>query len=83
MNKMNFEESSKYLENMANVRIDAFLHNDWETEANLREQTIKLLEKMPLLHLLVIKDITNLIVVKSDIEEELKRRVDNARKNND
>lgn len=80
MNKMNFEESTKYLENMSNLRVDAFLYNAWETEASLREQTINLLKKMSLLRLLVIKDTTNSIVVKADIDEEIKRRVDLATK---
>lgn len=83
MNKMNFEETTKYLENMCNIRVQAFLNEDWETEENLRKQSFNLLKKMSLLRLLVIKEITNSIVVKADIEEELKRRVEDATKNND
>ena len=83
MNKMNIQETTKYLEEIIDVRIDSFFNEDWEIEDNLHKHTTNLLQKQSLLDLLVIKTTTDSIVLKCEVEEEIKRRVELARKNND
>lgn len=84
MNKFNLEELTNYLEELDRLRVDTYtLYEDYELSDNLKQQVANLLRKYSLLELLIIKTTTNSIVVKFDIEDELKRRVEDARKNND
>ena len=84
MNKFNIDELTNYLEELGKLRVDSYtLYEDYELSDNLKQQVANLLRKYSLLELLIIKTTTNSIVVKFDIEDELKRRVEDARKNND
>ena len=84
MNKFNIDELTNYLEELDKLRVDSYiLYEDYELSDNLKQQVANLLRKYSLLELLIIKTTTNSIVVKFDIEDELKRRVEDARKNND
>lgn len=84
MNKMNLEELTNYLEELDKLRVDSYtLYEDYELTNKLKQQVANLLRKYSILDLLIIKTTTNSIVVKFDIEDELKRRVEDARKNND
>lgn len=84
MNKFNLEEQTKYLEELDKLRIDSYtLYEDYELSDKLKQEVTNLLRKYSLLDLLIIKTTTNSIVVKCDIEDELKRRVEDVRKNND
>lgn len=83
MNKFNIDELTNYLEELDKLRVDSYiLYEDYELSDNLKQQVANLLRKYSLLELLIIKTTTNSIVVKFDIEDELKRRVEDARKNN-
>lgn len=83
MNKFNLEELTKYLEELEDIRVSIFNYNQEETDEKIEQIIINLLQKHSILDLLIIKYTTNSICVKLDIEDELKRRIDNARKNND
>ena len=84
MNKFNIDELTNYLEELGKLRVDSYtLYEDYELSDNLKQQVANLFRKYSLLELLIIKTTTNSIVVKFDIEDELKRRVEDARKNND
>lgn len=83
MNKFNLEELTNYLEELEDIRTSTFKYNQKETDEKIEQIIINLLRKHSLLDLLIIKYSTNSIVVKFDIEDELKRRIEDARKNND
>lgn len=84
MNKFNLEELTNYLEELDKLRVDSYiLYEDYELTDKLKQQVANLLRKYSILDLLIIKTTTNSLVVKFDIEDELKRRIEDARKNND
>lgn len=83
MNKFNLEELTKYLEELEDIRVSIFNYNQEETDEKIEQIIINLLQKHSILDLLIIKYTTNSICVKFDIEDELKRRVEDATKNND
>lgn len=83
MNKKNIEETIKYLEKIISVRVASFINEDYEIEEKLRQHTDNLLQKQTLLDLLIIKTTTESIVLKGDAEDEIKRRIEDATKNND
>ena len=80
---MNIDESRKYLEEIISLRLDSHNYEDFEMEDKLRALTEKILQKKSLLNLLIIKTTTDSIVLKFDIEDEIKRRVEDATKNYD
>lgn len=82
MNKNNLEELSNYLEELEDIRSYIFKYHEGDTAEKLQQIIINLLQKYPILDLLIIKYSTNSIWVKFDIEDELKRRVEDVIKSN-
>ena len=80
---MNLKEATNWLEELAEIRMSLFKYEDSETEEKLQEHVKNFLAKYSILDLLIIKFTTVSIVVKFDIEDELKRRVKDVTKNND
>lgn len=80
MNKNNLEELANYLEELEDIRSYIFKYEEGETAEKLHQIIMNLLQKYPILDLLIIKYSTNSIWVKFDIEDELKRRVEDVRK---
>lgn len=80
MNKNNLEELANYLEDLEDIRSYIFNYDEGDTAEKLHQIIINLLQKYPILDLLIIKYSTNSIWVKFDIEDELKRRIEDVRK---
>lgn len=80
MNKNNLEELANYLEELEDIRSYIFNYDEGDTAEKIHQIIINLLQKYPILDLLIIKYSTNSIWVKFDIEDELKRRVEDVRK---
>lgn len=80
---MSIKEAINYLEELAEIRMSLFKYEDPETEEKLQDHVKNFIAKYSILDLLIIKYTTDSIVVKFDIEDELKRRVKDVTKNND
>lgn len=80
---MNIKEARKWLEELAEIRMCMFEYKNDEPEEIITRHIANFLEKYSILDLLIIKFSTNSLIVKLDIEEEIKRRVEDATKNND
>lgn len=80
---MPIKEAIKYLEELAEIRMCLFEFKNDEPEEKMTKYISNFLEKYSILDLLIIKFSTDSIIVKLDIEDELKRRVKNVTENND
>lgn len=80
---MNIKEARKWLEELAEIRMCMFEYKNDEPNEIITKHISKFLEKYSILDLLIIKISTDSIIVKLDIEDELKRRIEDATKNND